>query len=362
MCIIAQTFALTRRFLFDQLRKRLHQVVKMKTQTKISIKDIAQKAGVSPSTVSRALKNHPRISEEMRGRIQALAAELGYVPSEAARMLVGQPSPTIGVAIPDFTDPFYMHMLAGIEEVAIAHQHELFVGGFNRDLDRQRKLFDAFDQKRLAGVVIAGSLVDAAYLNHDASPVPAVLVNHYEYPFSVAIDQKRGVIKAVNHLISLGHRHIAYVSLGTNTSSERLRHAGYLEALKTAGLPTDPSWVVSGDGGISGGLTAVDQLIHLPVPPTAIICYNDRTAIGVINRLHQKGYAVPDDMSVVGFDDLEIAAYFLPSLTTVRQPHTHLGRQAAEKLFALMQGFNVQSELLEPELIRRGSTGAVPNY
>ena len=199
---------------------------------------------------------------------------MGYVPSEAARLLVGQPSPTIGVAIPDFTDPFYMNLLCGVEEVAIAHHHELFVGSFNQDLHRQRKLFDAFDQKRLAGFVIAGSLVDAAYLRRDQSEVPAVFT-----------------------------------------------------------------------------------LMNLSVPPSAIVCYNDRTAIGVINGLHKQGLSVPDDLSVIGFDDLEIAAYFLPSLTTVRQPHTHLGRQAAEKLFALMYGANVQLELLEPELIRRESTG-----
>lgn len=323
----------------------------------VSIKDIAQQAGVAPSTVSRALKNHPRISETMRKRIQTLASEMGYVPSEAARQLVGQPLPTIGVAIPDFSDPFYMNMLGGIEEVAIAHNHDLYVGSFNQDLNRQRKLFDAFDQKRLAGLVIAGSQVDAAYLIHDRQSRPAVLVNHYEYPFSVAIDQKKGVIKGVNHLISLGHRQIAYVSLGAETSSNSMRLQGYYEGLAIAGLEADPSWVVAGDGGISGGLHAAKQLMQLSNRPSAIVCYNDRTAIGVINGLHQQGIQVPDDISIVGFDDLEIAAYFLPPLTTVRQPHAHLGRQAAEKLFSLMHGMNVTFELLEPELVRRGSTG-----
>lgn len=328
----------------------------------VSIKDIANKAGVAPSTVSRALKNHPRIGEAMRLRIQALAKEMGYVPSEAARSLVGKPARTIGVAIPDFGDPFYMNMLSGIEEVAIAHDHDLFVGSFNQDLHRQRKLFEAFDQKRLAGLVIAGSQVDDAYLTHDRQRRPAVLVNHYEYPFSVAIDQKRGVIKAINHLVSLGHRQIAYISLGTQTNSNRLRYLGYIEGLQMAGLPTNPSWVVAGDGGIQGGLHAAKALLALKTEslPTAIMCYNDRTAIGVINGLHQAGHDVPDDFSVVGFDDLEIAAYFLPSLTTIRQPHVHLGRQAAEKLFSLIHGMSVEQELLEPELMRRKSTGPVP--
>ncbi len=326
---------------------------------KVSIKDIAKRAEVSPSTVSRALKNHPRISAAMCDRIQTLAHEMGYVPSEAARLLVGQQTPTIGVAIPDFSDPFYMNMLMGIEEVAIAHQHELFVGSFNQDLHRQRKLFDAFDQKRLAGVVVAGSLVDAAYLSRAQANAPAVLVNHYDYPHAVAVDQKRGISKAVNHLVSLGHQRIAYVSLGTTTDSDSLRYAGYLDALETANLPTHSDWVIAGDGGLQGGLAAADKLLQATAVPTAVVCYNDRTAIGVINGLHQHGYAVPTDFSVIGFDDLEIAGYFLPSLTTLRQPHIHLGRQAAEKLFALMHGATVQAELLEPELIRRNSTGPV---
>ncbi|MFK7801588.1 MAG: LacI family DNA-binding transcriptional regulator, partial [Anaerolineae bacterium] len=317
----------------------------------ISIKDIAKEAGVAPSTVSRALKNHPRISEVMQLKIQALAVEMGYIPSESARHLAGKQSRTIGVAIPDFTDPFYMNILSGIEEVAIAHQHELFVGSFNQDVDRDRKLFDAFDQKRLAGFVVAGSLVDDAYLDRESGTIPAVLINHYEYPFSVAIDQMRGVEMGVNHLISLGHRKIAYVALGTQTSSDSLRYQGYINALESAGFPHNPAWVVSGDGGIAGGLTAADVLMNLADPPTAIMCYNDRTAIGVINGLHQQAISVPNDVSVVGFDDLEIAAYFLPSLTTIQQPHVHLGRQAAEKLFALMHGASVQAELLEPKLI-----------
>ncbi|MEM8862070.1 MAG: substrate-binding domain-containing protein, partial [Chloroflexota bacterium] len=202
-------------------------------------------------------------------------------------------------------------------------------------------------------------LVDEAYLGRKSADIPAVLINHYEYPFSVAIDQMRGVVMAINHLISLGHKQIAYVSLGTTTSSDSLRYQGYINALESSGFESRPEWVVRGDGGIHGGIAAANQLMRLPNPPTAIMCYNDRTAIGVINGLDQAGYSVPNDVSVVGFDDLEIAAYFLPSLTTIQQPHVHLGRQAAEKLFALMHGATVQAELLEPKLIRRNSTGPV---
>ena len=325
----------------------------------VSIKDLAEKAGVAPSTVSRALNNHPRIGEETRQVIQTLARQMGYVPSEAARALVGQATSAIGVALPDFNDPFYMGMLSGIEEVATNEQHDLFIGGFNRDPDRERKLFDAFEEKRLAGIVVAGSLVDDAYLRRAQRRLPAVLVNHSEYPAAVAIDQALGVRLAVEHLVSLGHRHIGYVTMGKASSSNDLRLRGYEEGLQEHGLPYDDALVVSGNGGMDGGQYAVERLVAVSERPTAIICYNDRTAIGVIGALYQRGFLVPADISVVGFDDLEIASYYLPSLTTIRQPHTELGRKAARMLFDQINGRPIRAETLAPELIVRRSSGPV---
>ena len=323
----------------------------------VSIKDLAEKAGVSPSTVSRALKNHPRIGEDTRQAIQALAQELGYVPSEAARALVGQAAPAIGVALPDFRDPFYMGMLAGIEEIAIQEQHDLFIGGFNRDPGRERKLFDAFEEKRLAGIVVAGSLVDDAYLSRARRRLPAVLVNHCEYPAAVAIDQTLGMKQAVAHLADLGHERIAYVTLGQRSSSNTLRQRGYEQGLAEAKLPRDEQLIVPGNGGMAGGEQAVTQLLALSELPTAVVCYNDRTAIGVIQALDQRGLQVPEDISVIGFDDLEIAAFYVPSLTTVRQPDMELGRRAARMLFDQIQGHPVKVETLAPELVVRSSTG-----
>ena len=186
-----------------------------------------------------------------------------------------------------------------------------------------------------------------------------MLVNHYEYPASVAIDQALGVRQAVKHLAELGHRHIAYVTLGQASNSNRLRLLGYEEGLQEQGLPYDEQLIVPGSGGMDGGQYAVEQLVSASQRPTAIICYNDRTAIGVIQALYQRGFMVPADISVVGFDDLEIAAYYLPSLTTIRQPHTELGRKAARMLFDQINNRPVRAETLAPELIVRRSTGPV---
>jgi DNA-binding LacI/PurR family transcriptional regulator len=323
----------------------------------ITIKDIAQIAKVSPSTVSRALHDHPRISEETRNKIQELARELGYIPSQIARNLVTKKSATIGVVIPEFSDPFYMGILAGIEDIAIANKFDLIVGSFERDLQRKRKLFENFEEKWLAGLVIAGTLVDDAYLAHNRRALPAVLINKPNYPYAVDIDQERGSHQAISHLFELGHRRIAYIGLGIGSESENRRFEGYCKALTDNDLIYDPELLVNGNGRIAGGVIATKKLFSQPNPPTAIFCYNDRTAIGAIHALHQSGLRVPTDVSIVGFDDLDIASYVNPPLTTVRQPNVELGRLAATMLFDRINNEPVRPQKLKPQLIIRQSTG-----
>ena len=324
----------------------------------VTIKDIALRANVSPSTVSRALRDHPHISAETKEQIKKLALEMGYVPSEVARSLVGQQSATIGVAIADFQDPFYSSLLSGIEDVAVENHTDLFVGSFYRDLHRERKLFDAFDEKRLAGIIVAGSLVDEAYLARPLKSIPAVLINCPIYPFSVSVDQVAGACLAMEHLLSLGHQKVAYVSLGAETNSNNQRLAGYQKVLMEHRIPIDDALIVDGDGTASGGILAVQQLLSLAQYPTAIFCYNDMTAIGVMKALNQHGLSIPHDVSVIGFDGLEIGSYSRPPLTTIEQPIYDLGHQAATMLFRLIEDGEqaVTAETLEPALIVRGST------
>ncbi len=325
----------------------------------VTIKDIALRANVSPSTVSRALRDHPHISAETKEQIKKLAHEMGYVPSEVARSLVGQRSATIGVAIADFQDPFYSSLLSGIEDVAVENHTDLFVGSFYRDLQRERKLFDAFDEKRLAGIIVAGSLVDEAYLARSRKSIPAVLINCPVYPFSVSVDQAAGSRQAMEHLLSLGHQRVAYVSLGAESNSNSQRLEGYRRVLEEHHVPVDETLIVDGDGTAAGGIRAAQQLLALSPLPTAIFCYNDMTAIGVMKTLHHKGLRIPDDVSIIGFDGLEIGSYSRPPLTTIKQPIYKLGHRAATMLFRLIEEGEdkVTAETLEPVLIARGSTG-----
>lgn len=323
----------------------------------ITIKDIAKKANVSPSTVSRTLNNHPRISTETKQQIRELIKSMGYVPSQVARNLVTQQSATIGLAVADYLDPFYMSLLASIEDIALANNYDLFVSSFYQDRQREEKLFDSFYEKRLAGIIVAGSLMDEEYLSQENRAIPVVLVNCLTYPFSVSTDKLLGAKMALEHLVGLGHRRIAYVSQGKPRNTELLRLQGYRSVLSKHNIPVDDSLIIPVDGSVIGGIQAVSRLMGLAEKPSAIFCFNDMTAIGVMNALQKLGCQVPLDCSVVGFDDLDIAAYYHPSLTTVRQPIYQLGYGATEMLLNLIQGDSeVDTKILEPELIVRDST------
>lgn len=323
----------------------------------ISIKDIAKKANVSPSTVSRALNDHPRISTDTKNKIRKLAIRMGYIPSQAARNLVTQQSVTIGVAVADYLDPFYMSLLAPIEDVALDNNYDLFVSSFYRDSQREEKLFNSFFEKRLAGIIVAGSLIDEGYLSKKNRSIPVVLINCPSYPFSISADKLTGATTAMEYLVELGHRRIAYISLGRPLNAELLRLQGYRSVLSKHNIPIDEALIVPGDGGVIGGIKAASQLMALPEKPSAIFCFNDMTALGVMNALQKQGFQVPRDCSVVGYDGLEISAYYHPSLTTVRQPIYQLGYRAAEMLLDLIRGDGeVGAEILEPELIARDST------
>lgn len=324
----------------------------------VSIKDIAKQVDVSPSTVSRALNDHPRISDKTKEQIRALAKEMGYIPSAVARDLVGQRSATVGIAIGDFLDPFYSDIISSIEDVAIANHYHVFVSSFYRDKERELALLNTFYERRVAGVIVAGSVLDHERLSfpHRAS-MPIVLFNCPTYPLSVSTDKAMGARLAVEHLIKLGHRRIAHVRHGHDYETAQLRLTGYKETLTRHGISVDNRYIVAGDERFTGGVRAVDQLLALPEPPTAFFCFNDMTAVGVINALQRRGYGVPDDFSVIGFDDLDIASFYHPALTTIHQPTYQLGREAAKMLFTHIGGENdAKAQIITPQLIIREST------
>jgi len=262
------------------------------------------------------------------------------------------------VAITDLADPYYARLMLGIEDAAAAHQYQVVLSSYYRNPDRELAIVRDFQMRRMDGIIITGSEIEESYGSADRRFfMPIVLVNRPNYLYSVSVDRFLGAQKVVEHLIELGHRRIAHISEGARFRDKSRRLNGYLATLKNHNLDVADNLIIDGDGGISGGIQAVPQLLDLPDPPTAIFCFNDMTAIGVINALRQRGYDVPHDFSVAGYDDLEMAAYYYPTLTTVRQQTYQLGKRAVNMLLKLIDSeAEVAPEVVEPKLIVRQST------
>lgn len=326
-----------------------------------SIKDIARIADVSFSTVSRALQNSPLISRHTAERIQRIARESGYRASAVARGLVTQKTKTIGVVVTTIADPFVSEVVSGIEECCNDHGYSVFLANSNADPEREQKVVQSFSERRVDGIIVMSSRVGALYvpLLSDMN-VPIVLVNNQhpgEFVHSVLIENVKASFDATNHLVQLGHKRISYIGDRFGHQSDTERFAGYRSALERAGLPFSPELVAHGDGKCEEGIKAVQSLLQLDEPPTAIFCYNDMTALGALHCLHTSGLRVPEDISVVGFDDLFFASYTQPPLTTVRQPRRRMGVLAMDSLRNLLTGkVSEQSIKVPAELIVRKST------
>lgn len=331
-----------------------------------SIKDIARLAHVSHSTVSRALANSPLVNRETAERIRRLAAKTGYCPSEVARSLVMRRTRTIGVVVSNIADPFVAEVVEGIESAANDHDYSVFLANSNADPDREVKVVRSFHERRVDGIVVTASRVGAVYVPMLSElRVPIVLVNNQhpsEFVHSVTIANFEASRELTRHLIALGHKRIAYIGDRFGNQSDTDRFGGYRAALNEADVPFQPDLVVHGDGHPEGGSSGMERLFAAGDSPTAVFCYNDMTALGALRVIRARGLRIPQDISVAGFDDLYLAQYVEPPLTTVRQPKQAMGRMAMETLFKLLgdaQAPSPQTIRVPGELIVRQSTGPV---
>lgn len=326
-----------------------------------SIKDIARLANVSHSTVSRALSGSTLISEETVTRIRRIALEAGYRPSAAARSLVTSRTATLGVVVTSIADPFAAEVVLGIEDAANERDYSVLLANSNAMPERELKVVRAFEERRVDGIIVTSSRVGAVYAELlSQTRVPIVLLNNQhpsEFMHSVMIDNFGSSVEAARHLIALGHTRIAYIGDRYGCQSNTERFGGFCSALDQAGLPMRPEYAVEGNGSADGGAEAMNTLLALPQPPTAVFCYNDMTAFGAMGTATARGLRIPSDLSVAGFDDLFFAQYSAPPLTTVRQPMRDMGRLAVENLLKLLAGETGVPNLDVPgELIVRQST------
>jgi len=289
----------------------------------VSIEDIARSAGVSHSTVSRALRDSSLISFEVRERIQKLAREMGYTPNAIAQSLQTQQTSTIGVVVTSIADPFWSDVMKGVEEVARAARFSVFLAASHNDPDQEMAIIETLRRRRVDGILIAATRI-ASNNNKslDSFRVPTVLINSQAESENtllhwVSVDDLRGAQLAVEHLLQLGHRSIAYLGTSNRPRSNRHRLLGYQSTLAANNVPIRDEWVVisqgheaSHEGDVSAGQTSLPLLLDAGV--TAIFCYNDMIATGVLTACRESGIAVPEELSVIGFDDIKMASYEHP--------------------------------------------------
>lgn len=337
------------------------------TRRAVSIQDIAESAGVSHSTVSRALHDSPLISPEMRRRIQQLALEMGYTPNAVAQSLRATRTNTIGLVISSIADPFVGRVVRGIEGVAQAADQSLFFSVSHNDPEREIKIVENFHRRRVDGVISVSAQISTAYVQRLAQlSMPTVLINQQadadaERFHSVDADDYGGARLAVQHLLALGHRAVGYIGVSDRVQSNRRRLAGYRHALAAAQIQPNDAWVCISQvrrphiDDVAEGQSVLPELLRSGV--TALVCYNDLIAVGVLLACRDLGIAVPEQLSVVGYDDVELARYVTPPLTTVHQPKLRLGEIAMQMLLDILDGRPVQDQFLPVDLVVRASTG-----
>jgi LacI family transcriptional regulator/LacI family repressor for deo operon, udp, cdd, tsx, nupC, and nupG len=340
------------------------KVVDLRRQ-ETSIEDIARVAGVSHSTVSRALNNSKLISVEMRERIQRLSQEMGYTPNAIARSLQNQRTNTIGLVVTSIADPFFSDIAKGVEEVAQALGFSIVLCISHNDPEQEMSIIETLHQRRVDGIIVAAARVSSIHQERlSRIQVPTILINSQTESQNgsplqwVAIDDFAGARLAVEHLLQLGHCKIGYIGIESRPKSNRQRFTGYQQTLKKAGVAPQEDWVAFCPDGVYedgvAGQNLLPRLIEAGV--SAVFCYNDMVAIGALRACHERGIVVPDECSVVGFDDIMMADYVTPPLTTVHQLKVEMGQQAMEMVYDLLNGLAVDNHMVSPTLKVRAST------
>lgn len=325
----------------------------------VTLQMVAQRAGVSPSTVSRILNGTASVSPDKQQAVDAAIKALGFLPNPVARGLAGGRTLSVGVVTQTISSPFYGEALHGIEvELERAGYIPIFVSGHWQETE-ERKALEALLSRRVDGVIVLAGRLPNAALQGYARSVPMVVVGRDiagPQLFSFGFDNRAGGYLATQHLIECGHSKIAFIAGDPDHEDALDRQAGYRQALEQAGIGFDPQLVVHGDFSESSGLLAVNRMLEGRLPFTAIFAANDQMAIGAALGLYRKNVRIPDDVSLVGFDDLAPAKFAIPPLTTVRQGVYELGAQAAIAMLAMLRGQAPAVELPQPVLVPREST------
>lgn len=330
-----------------------------------TVQDVAREAKVSTATVSRALSSPQRVTEDTRRRVLEAVEKTGYILNHAARNLRRQQTGTIVALVPDIGNSHFSNVLQGIESVCAERDLKVLIADTRKPSMSQMKLNDYFSKNNCDGIVnLDGHLSIAEIKASNPKLPPMVTAGEWSddprVPIAV-INNLLGANLAVAHLLQLGHRRIGHVSGLFSHKPGQDRLDGFRATLQAAEIDPFNAWVFEGDYTLETGQAAAEAWLKLSERPTAVFCASDRTAFGFVSALHEAGIRVPENVSVVGFDDIDIAGHFVPSLTTVHQPRRAIGALAARHLLSLLDGKQPDERdfQLDPWLVVRKSTAPV---
>lgn len=331
-----------------------------------TMKDVAEKSGVSVATVSHVINNTRFVSQQIVERVNIAIKELNYVPSVVARSLKSNQTKTIGMLIPNNSNPFFADLIRGIEDTCYLQDYSVILCNTDDNRNKQVKYLEVLIGKQVDGLIVVASGVEEDLID---------LLSRQSLPISIVdreitgleadrfkADNQLGGYLATQHLIDLGHKKIACISgpLDLSASSERV--AGYNRALRESDLESNPNWLQQGNFKSKGGYEAMQQILSQKNRPTAIFACNDLMAFGSLCAAHEKNLSIPEDLSIVGYDDILLASYSCPPLTTIMQPAHELGVMAAQALIDRVRNDQLpkQNTILEPRLIIRKSAAKLP--
>ncbi|ETX30579.1 LacI family DNA-binding transcriptional regulator [Roseivivax isoporae] len=328
-----------------------------------TIQDVARIAGVSTATVSRTLSKPSVVARSTREAVLDAIETTGYRINATASNLRRQRTGTVIVLLPDIANPFFSQILAGLASVLTPAQYGMLIADTQSGPDPDEQLAHYLTSGQADGVILLDGTLSPRALDIPGRP-PVVMACEWMDTTtpSVRVENARGAALAVGHLARLGHRHIGHVTGPTGNVLSETRLEGFRDALSALGLPLRDEWVIEGDFSMDSGAAAARAWLALDSRPTGLFLSSDQMAVGFMGELQRRGLTVPSDVSVVGFDNIEIARHLSPGLTTVRQPRTRIGVRAAEMLLSLIDTGLLEgpTEMIEVEFMARESSAAPP--
>jgi len=347
--------------------KRSPKTDKTDALPKIDIRGVAARAGVSIATVSRAINHVPTVDPVLAERVWKVVRELKYFPNTQARALVSGKSKLLGLIVSEITNPFFPELIQEFEQVAVERGYEILIASTNYERAKMEQCTRRMLERKVDGVaVMTFGIEDFLFDRFAADNIPVVFIDAApSRPFStaLAVDYHVGIHQGVQHLAVLGHRKIGFISGPLRLRSAETRRTAFLDCLRSTGIKSNPAWIIEGDHTLDGGRDAMQKILSQPEWPTAIMCSNDMTAIGVQHALFEANLKVPDDFSLIGFDDIHLAEYTIPPLTTVRMSCKELAVKAVSSLVAYLNPDSKVESLskISTHLIVRQTTGLPKN-